>query len=71
MSLFGIEPLMPAYGRDYKSAAALKADFDANKDFQTPSGSYTSKEDLVGMGVTRICARYKNLTEKTVLEVSQ
>ena len=25
--------LSPAYGRDYKSAAQVKADFDANKDF--------------------------------------
>jgi hypothetical protein len=25
--------LVPSYGRDYKSAAAVKADWDANKDF--------------------------------------
>ncbi len=25
--------LTPAYGRDYRSAKAVKADFDANKDF--------------------------------------
>ncbi len=26
--------LQPVYGRDYKSAKDVKADFDANKDFQ-------------------------------------
>ena len=25
--------VLPAFGRDYKSAKAVKADFDANKDF--------------------------------------
>lgn len=70
ISLFGIEPLTPAHGRDYTSEAALLADFNANKDFLTPRGQYTSKDDLAGMGVTSINARYKKSTECVVLVVS-
>lgn len=68
--LFGIEPLMPAYGRDYKSKAALLADFNANKDFATPSGAYTNKADLLQMGIVEISARYKKLTELIIVKVA-
>lgn len=32
--------LLPAYGRDYKSAKAVKADFFANKDFRLADITY-------------------------------
>lgn len=44
--------VQPAYGRDYKSAKAVKADFDANKDFvindmfSKDDGRYVNKQDL-------------------------
>ena len=31
--MFGLTPIMPAYGRDYTSAKTAQADFDAGKDF--------------------------------------
>ena len=30
--MFGVTPLTPAYGRDYKSKAAAQADFDAGRE---------------------------------------
>lgn len=65
--------LTPAYGRDYKSAKAVKADFEANKDFviadiMSPDcGRYASKTDLSGEEV-RI--RYAKLTKVTVIKVA-
>lgn len=44
--MFGVFPLTPAYGRDYTSAAQVLADFNADKDFQTPSGRVTNRADL-------------------------
>jgi hypothetical protein len=49
--------LQPAYGRDYRSVAAVKADYDAGKDFIIASvshpdfGRYCSKRDLQGQTV--------------------
>ena len=45
--------LSPAYGRDYKSGKAAKADFDAGADFRVESifsggGQYASKSQLQG-----------------------
>lgn len=43
--------VVPAYGRDYKSKAAVQADWDANKDFRVEDyfspqhGSYLNKLD--------------------------
>lgn len=44
--MFGIFPLQPAYGRDYKSKAALEADWKAGKDFQCVNGRYCSCRDF-------------------------
>lgn len=48
--MFGIAPLLPADGRDYKSKAAAQADLDAGKDFLTVSGQRANKSDLILMG---------------------
>lgn len=59
----------PAYGRDYKSAKAVKADFDANKDFQIcdmfspDDGRYVNAEQLKP-GDT-LCIRYARNTKQT------
>lgn len=60
--------LLPAHGRDYKSAKAAKADFDANKDFVlAQTGQYINKEQIEP-GVT-ISIRYKNQTAITPIKV--
>lgn len=54
--------LVPAYGRDYKSQAEVKAALDANKDFQDPmSLSYVGKEELLREAPIEVHIRYKAL----------
>ena len=68
--------ITPAYGRDYTTAEAAKADWEANKDFQIASvnspncGAYINKADaaLFG-GVTSVGIRYAKLTKKTIIQV--
>ena len=70
VNMFGLEPLMPAYGRDYKSLAKLKEDFDKGVDFTTASGSYTSKRELFESGVRQITVRYNKVQKIGSLEVN-
>lgn len=59
--------LTPAYGRDYKSKAAVMADWNAGKDFIVqPSGQYISKNDAP-KGCT-LNIRYKRLTLVCVIK---
>lgn len=59
--------LTPAYGRDYKSKAAVLADWDANKDFIIADissqwdGKSANKADLNGQSGLMI--RYQKLTK--------
>jgi hypothetical protein len=60
--------LTPAYGRDYKSAKAAKADFDANKDFVlNPEGCYINKEQIK-LGIT-VIFRYNGLRSVASVKV--
>lgn len=65
--------MVPAYGRDYKSAKAVKEDFDAGKDFQIADisspydGKYVNKAQL-DKGSTHTI-RYKKLTQVCVVKV--
>lgn len=61
--------LLPAYGRDYKSAKEMKADFLADKDFvDAQTRSYTSRKELFEMYPTvNVIGRYKRLTMVTTL----
>ena len=55
----------PAYGRDYKSQKAVKADWSANKDFVIANPgypTYINKRDADRDGV-KVMARYNNLTK--------
>jgi len=63
--LFGIEPLMPAYGRDYETPEEAQADFSKNLDFRTPSGPYTNKSDLAKMypDLEKIRVRFNGLED--------
>lgn len=70
--------LVPAYGRDYKSKAAVEADFNADKDFivqdiSSPhDGRYVNRRDLVKFhnfsGAT-VNIRYKKLASVAVIKV--
>ena len=66
--------LTPAYGRDYKSAKDVKADWDANKDFVIADifggncGLPVNKEQLVGKSIT-VNIRYANEAKVTVIKV--
>ena len=61
--------VIPAYGRDYSSAKAVKADFEANKDFQIcdmssrDDGRYINAEQLKP-GDT-LAVRYAKKTKQT------
>jgi hypothetical protein len=64
--MFGVFPLSPAYGRDYKSAKEVEADFLAGKDFATASGQYCSFRDFPGQSVE---IRYAKQRKVTVVQV--
>ena len=61
--------LIPAYGRDYKTAKAAKADYAAGKDFLIAQfghpydGKPANKEDMAGATVT---LRFDSLRKITV-----
>jgi hypothetical protein len=58
----------PAYGRDYKSAAAAVAAWDEGKDFvDSQSGRYVGKSDAPAGVEVRI--RYLRLTRVVVVVV--
>ena len=68
--------LLPAYGRDYKSAKAVQADWNANKDFiigdlfHVGSGKPTNKSDLARMGVTEtLMVRYDRQLKQVQVKV--
>jgi hypothetical protein len=71
MAITGV--LVPAYGRNYKSKAAVQADFNANKDFMLRSferDGYVTKQELRESGTSTIQVRYgKGLTKTTMLKV--
>jgi hypothetical protein len=60
----------PAYGRDYRSAEAAIADWDAGKDFilryPLSAGTYINKPQVESGA--RVTIRYKNLTRSTVIK---
>jgi len=64
--------LVPAYGRDYQSAKAVKADWYAGKDFQIATigpddGRYMNKQDARPGDVLNI--RYCRLTRILVIRI--
>jgi len=71
--MFGLVPLMPAYGRDYKTLGEAQADFNKNKDFRTPSGPYTNKSDLEKLhpDMEDIRVRFDRLTDTGMLRIKE
>lgn len=70
--------VVPAYGRDYKSAKELRADLIGGKDFRIESfgrsGQYFSVRDLSSMqreGITTLNIRYNRLTKVFPVDVDK
>lgn len=67
--------LVPAYGRDYKSQAAVKADWDADKDFvvcdmsSKYDGKPINRADALRAGIREVKIRYKALRQLVVVRV--
>jgi len=60
------EELVPAYGRDYKSAKAAAADWKGGKDFRLAlQGCYTSIKDW--KPTDKLVLRYGNLMKAMVV----
>jgi len=56
----GFIEVAPAYGRDYKNQAQVKADWNAGMDFQDLlTRSYINKQDAKALGV-EVIIRYAN-----------
>jgi len=66
-----IPTILPAYGRDYKSKAAILADLNADKDFMISSLnlSLINRPQLIEMGVSFIVVRYGNQRKVTSLKL--
>lgn len=68
-----MKTLVPAYGRDYKSKAAVLADWEAGKDFLVMditdrwNGLPANKADLAGIGSVKF--RYAKLAKIFVHKV--
>ena len=68
--------LTPAYGRDYRSAAAVKADWEANKDFilhdmfSRYDGKPINRSACAGV-YSRVNIRYAKRMRVVELEVSK
>ena len=62
--------LSPAYGRDYKSAKAVKEAWANDYDFVgNPGGWYINRSDAVKRGVKKVQIRYSGLRKVVVLDV--
>jgi hypothetical protein len=63
--------LIPAYGRDYTSAAAASAAWDQRKDFKLPAGPYVNINDisiLKAEGFTHVNLRYAKQERNVEIE---
>ncbi len=65
--MFNSFTVRAAYGRQYKTQSAIKADFLAGRDFQlVDGGRYINLEDCQRGGIPSINVRYKRDTESFV-----
>jgi hypothetical protein len=68
--------LVPAYGRDYKSKAAVQADLDADTDFMIADasspwdGKPVNAAQLRESGETSVTIRYANLRKVAVFQLT-
>ena len=68
--MFGISPITPAFGRDYRSKKAVLEDFDADKDFLSARGQPINKSQIKEEGIKDIQVRFGKLRKTAMLEVS-
>ena len=64
--MFGVMPLRAAYGRTYKSAKAVRVDWESGKDFVTMSGQYANNASFPAG--TMVTIRYNNDRSVTVVK---
>ena len=67
--MFGITPLKPGYGRDYRNMKDVEKDFNAGKDFVTASGQLINKEQIKELGLKSVEIRYSKLMKVTVIKL--
>lgn len=68
--------LLPAYGRDYKTQAAILADFDAERDFiltvgASSRGVYINKQQFPETDFTHVRFTYDNRRKTFLHELSR
>ena len=69
--MFGVSPITPAYGREYKSLKAAQESLDRGEDFMTPFGQYVGVAELRTLKMSKIQVRYgKGLTKTGILNVA-
>lgn len=68
--------VIPAYGRDYRSKAAILADWESGKDFQiadmsagADDGRMINLADAVTAGIRQIRVRYAKLRKLAIFPV--
>jgi hypothetical protein len=62
--------LVPAYGRDYKSKAAVELDWNEGKDFfNTFEGRYINREDAERIGVPSGVVRIRYCKTRKVVTI--
>lgn len=67
--------IIPAFGRDYKSKAAVLADLNEGKDFKVADmssqwdGKSCNLEDLKREGITEVTVRYGKLMKVAVFKI--
>jgi len=68
--MYGVSPLVPAYGRTYASLRAAQADLDAGRDFRCPDGRYIALPELQQLNLRQVQVRYgRGLTKTGMLQV--
>lgn len=71
-----LKTLTPAYGRDYKTAKAVKLDWTAGKDFLIADffdpydGKPCNLQDAQAAGWTQVLIRFARLAKATAIKVS-
>ena len=67
--MFGISPIIPAFGRDYRGLKALEIDFNKGLDFINASGQAINKDNLLCLGLKTIQVRYGKLRKTAMIEI--
>lgn len=68
-----IPTLLPAYGRDYKTKAAILSDLNADKDFVFSSiqSALVNKQQLIAEGCTSVVVRYSQQRKVTSFKLTK